>query len=137
MRLYIPAVGDELVLARDWNFTLHEEHRNESLGKGLGLVTTPRSHRSYYSNWDGSTIPRYQVNVTRKHPVSLPTGTVLRVERVYIRAGSSEEFNSLTFRVLDSPNATLKKARFWAKLKDVNQMDVVGSSNEVLAATNS
>ena len=36
MNLYIPEIGDELVLTEDWTFNLHPEDRNMSLGHSLG-----------------------------------------------------------------------------------------------------
>lgn len=61
--------------------------------------------------------------------VTIPAGTVLIVDRIYIRKGL-EEFNSVTFRIDDCPDDRLRpkkrkgqfkgQARFWAKLKDVN-----------------
>lgn len=31
MRLYVPSLGDQLRLSRDWTFDLYREHRNETL----------------------------------------------------------------------------------------------------------
>ncbi len=47
-------------------------------------------------------------------PVSLPAGTVLMVDRIYIRQGR-EDWSSVTFKV--------PKGRFWAKLDEVNNME--------------
>lgn len=32
MNLYIPEIGDEIILIKDWTFALHAESRNETLG---------------------------------------------------------------------------------------------------------
>lgn len=61
---------------------------------------------------------------------SLPKGTILQVDRIYIRQGG-EKFSSLTFIIKESPDPRLlstKKLfgkqgiRFWAKLVDVNNI---------------
>ena len=61
--------------------------------------------------------------------VTLEAGSVLRIERIYIRQGAGD-FDSVTFRLIDGPNKSLlpKKAggtagvkcRFWVKLADLN-----------------
>ena len=68
--------------------------------------------------------------------VTLPAGTILKIDRIYIRKGSSD-FSSITFyakglgEVMVSSNrwtvnslkTTKRKAqRFWAKLADCNQI---------------
>lgn len=60
---------------------------------------------------------------------ALPVGTILEVDRVYIRSTNKgkvgkDNFDSVTFRVLKNPAWTDKKhPRFWAKLDDVNQIE--------------
>jgi hypothetical protein len=49
MNLYIPEIGDELILSEDWTFTLHREHRNMSLGNYLGYYNC----FNYQQNIDG------------------------------------------------------------------------------------
>lgn len=67
-----------------------------------------------------------------KASVTLPKGTVLSVDRIYIRKGASD-FSSLTFYVHECPLPELTPAkkgggfkkgrkRFWAKLDDVNRI---------------
>lgn len=60
--------------------------------------------------------------------VTLPAGTELQVDRIYIRKGL-KDFSSITFYVVSSPmpelNASKKsKRRFWAKLSDCNRMEI-------------
>ncbi|SOC30374.1 hypothetical protein [Thalassospira xiamenensis] len=61
--------------------------------------------------------------------VTILAETVLRVERVYIRKGA-EDFNSITFKVLkvDVEYSKMRKARFFASLRDIN----AGLNAEVL-----
>lgn len=71
-------------------------------------------------------------------PVTLPSGVELRVDRIYIKKATKNEwmnkdgqYNSVTFCVTAGP---LKGARFWAKLPEVNTIhctikNVVGVKN--------
>lgn len=57
--------------------------------------------------------------------VTLPKGTVLKIDRIYIRKGSSD-YSSITFYAKDmlKPNTKKKYSpRFWAKLSDCNQIE--------------
>ncbi|QIG76173.1 hypothetical protein EVC24_152 [Rhizobium phage RHph_I4] len=87
---------------------------------------------------------RYALLNNRSVPVILPSETVLRVDRIYIRKGKSE-YSSLTFYVVGSPHEALKpvktnkgfkqgRKRFWAKLEDVNNLAVkhVATMDEAL-----
>jgi len=56
--------------------------------------------------------------------VSLPKGTVLAVDRIYIRQQASD-FDSVTFRLQSTPGGKKGKPRFWAKLSDVNKINMV------------
>jgi hypothetical protein len=108
--LCIPTIGDEFVLEQEWTFTLHEEHRNVDFAEVLGVT-----------GWE----PYPWRRPSKTHEVTLPKGTRLKVDRIYIRKGA-DEFGSLTFYC----NPHLKgakakgaiKGRFWAKLSDVNTM---------------
>lgn len=106
MKLYIPNIGDCLVLTKEWLFELHDEPRNESLYKFFG--GTP-----------GSWI------VTRKLPIKviLPKNTVLRVDRVYIRVGNNKTYNSVTFLIRKAPFSFSGKLRFWVKLEETRRIE--------------
>jgi hypothetical protein len=58
--------------------------------------------------------------------VTLKADTVLKVDRIYIRKGASE-YSSITFFVWSEPGPvpakSKKKARFWAKLQDCNNIN--------------
>ena len=131
MQMCVPSVGDKIRLTEDWEFPLHFEYRNESLINRL----QPNRHVSYSDT--GSII------------AILEAGTVLRIDRIYIRKGKSE-WDSITFVVSEAPNdkdrakvqkararrwvgadevktvpddiQKFKGARFWAKLDDVNEI---------------
>ena len=107
MRLYIPEVGDLLKLESDWTFTLYNEHRNKRLFEAFNIEYDTTYHKL-------SQIP--------KHQVTLPTGTILKVDRVYIRKGISE-YSSLSFFINYHEDNNFIGKRFWAKLNDVNNID--------------
>lgn len=114
-RLFIPPLGSELVLAKDWTFTLHNEHRNETLAAHMGKAF-PRDAKGFYD-------PKSTLTVT------LPAGAKLCVERIYIRKGQ-DNFNSVTFTIRDAHvsmpkwRGTMRRVvRFWAKLADANQIE--------------
>jgi hypothetical protein len=76
--LHIPTIGDEVTLAAPWKFTVHREYRNMSL-----------------IEWMGESRPGDQL------PCTLPKGTKLRIDRIYIRR-NLKEFDSVTFFLKDA-----------------------------------
>jgi len=126
VKLYVPGIGEPLKLVEPWAFRLYYESRNYKLLEKLGLKETLRqadaamlSTGNYYSWRRGRALP--------SEMVTLPAGMTLACRRIYIRQ-NLEDFNSLTFSITDWPDKESKqrygKARFWAKLFDVNQMVV-------------
>lgn len=121
-QLFIPAIGTEFTLAQQWDFTLYNEHRNETLMQYLG---------------DSRSI-EYGNEITPA-PASLPASMRLRLDRIYIRKGL-DDFDSITFMLLgaQAENASswmrsrLEKGliaklprrpvRFWVKLEDANNI---------------
>lgn len=99
MKLYIPEIGDSMTLSSDWKFKLYVEYRNKSLFKYFNLP--------------------FQHGCNEYDDVTLPSGTVLKIDRIYIRKGLSD-FSSVSFY------ATIPKyknsVRFWVKLDDVNNI---------------
>jgi hypothetical protein len=150
MKLFIPDIGTELILAADWTFGLYDEGRNDSL---MEFVNDPRlisEHR-----WRSREKDEFR-------PVTIPKGEHLRVDRIYIRKGKGmSDYSSVTFfwigkrteaRIDHQPEYTYrdydyshdyssrqyvnkiepardikiprKPIRFWAKLADVNTMEI-------------
>lgn len=103
-QMYIPEIGNIIKLEEDWEFTLYIESRNFTL---LSAITN--------EDWNYS-------NYREKGPITttLPKGSKLTVDRIYIRQGLSN-FSSLSF-YLDAPEISKKRLRFWAKLVDVNNI---------------
>lgn len=126
MNLFIPIIGDKIILLYDWTFTLFEEHRN-TLIKSLDKILIDDEDEllirilfpivgNQYHNITGSSFPFYNVK--------LPKGTILKIKRIYIRGNSQESrgFDSYTFIVYKCPIKNVKGV-FWAKLKDINNIN--------------
>lgn len=131
MRLCIPPLESKWALTKDWRFELFQEDRNIDL---LALIP---GFKRYNINMRASVMHE----VDDSFDFTLPTGTILKVLRIYIRKGQ-EDFNSLTFSILDCPDKSIKTfkewsgepgtaiqtrrkvKRFWAKLRDVNKLEV-------------
>jgi len=114
MNLFIPTIGTKLRLSSDWSFRIQNEKRNQNLIEGAMDV-------SYDSRW----------GVTTKYDLTLPEGTVLTVDRIYIR-NNKGEYDSITFLIDSCPEERFesnrnhfgkKGFRFWAKLNDANQIE--------------
>ncbi len=108
MKLYIPEIGDTIALIADWTFDLHCESRNDKFLTHNKLQTATQ----YWK-----TARNYNIQPPPSK-VTLPTGTELTIDRIYIRKGA-EDFSSITFRT------TINKVsyRFWVKLKDANNIE--------------
>lgn len=140
MQLYIPDNGEELTLAKDWTFNLYGEGRNEDF---WCLLENKKSRKYSYRFEEENAIYEYQDHCVYNNEVhkikvrigfaykevTLPKGTILKVDRHYIRNGN-KEFSSLTFRIKSCPIKTYEKQRFWAKLLDVNQMEIEDDTNK-------
>lgn len=83
---------------------MHCEARNKTLWNLMAVVsmdTIPMTARRY-----------------NFCDVTLPVGTILEVDRIFIRKGSAT-YNSVTFK----GNLGGHLIRFWVELKDANQID--------------
>jgi hypothetical protein len=112
MRLYVPEIGTQFRLKAPWTFRLFFEHRNAGFGDVMGITPPGVMPQSYYGGWC-----KRDLHTT----VTLPEGTLLKVDRVYLRKGAPK-FSSLTFYA-SHPTAMKKKARFWVKLEDAHDME--------------
>lgn len=125
MKLYVPSLGDKLVLTKPWRFKLYGEWRNDTLFKALSLPFPMESgRRSDGTEWQC----RAQNGFVT---ATLPVGTELKVARIYIRNGQ-KDFDSITFSAAIMPKhwpRGLKKplkparVRFWAKLRDCDGIE--------------
>jgi len=110
MKAFIPELGSELKVEKDWTFELYLEHRNSDVALADGRNTS-------YS-WQ---------NELDSYSRTLPAGTKLEVDRIYVRKGL-KEFSSVTLKIIETTDQALVKAkgnrnnygRFWVKLADFN-----------------
>jgi hypothetical protein len=119
MQFYIPSIGDQIKLTEDWEFPLIAEYRQTLLER---IKTAKGEEYSRWRSWDEK---------DEQLLVTLEAGTVLRIDRIYIRKGKSE-WDSVTFVIKEAPGdkdrpadkkCKFKGARFWAKLEDVNEIE--------------
>lgn len=118
-QLFIPEIGTELTLAEDWTFCLYAERRNLQLG--IKLKYALKENNSYFGTWYDVNTNQFSINGYNNdninYLVTLSAGTILKVDRIYIRKGN-KEYSSITFYGTFGKN----KLRFWAKLEDVNKI---------------
>jgi hypothetical protein len=144
-KMNIPTIGESVTLAKDWTFTCIAEYRNQTLMDFLektGVIPkdSPRWEElaicgemvSSTRTWQPGLHPcqhepghsgehnpfAYRHKEYAKYTCTLPRGTRLRVDRIYIRKGKSN-WDSLTFWAQDLAK---KKVRFFARLNEVNTM---------------
>jgi hypothetical protein len=137
--LCIPEIGTRLVLADDWVFNLYNESRNESLVEAVRFPDDC-GKIPWYANANVDSAAKAGWSVSDEansydrlfyKQITLPKGTALKIDRIYIRKGSSG-FSSVSFfieRKSVDPNFSeickriyngKGKCRFWTKLKNVN-----------------
>lgn len=152
MRIFIPAVGTSLRLLESWTFLLYVERRNYSLFEAFGVNVQHLvweevdpywgygqagpanlvSHRDKFeviTSANGKTFP----TIDHAARFMLPTGSLLKVTRVYVRSGQGGEFDSVTLAVIETThpflvyagktktgNRTKVLGKFWVKLIDFN-----------------
>lgn len=136
MRFNIPDVGFKMTLTSDWTFDLIREYRNTSLWDFLvNAVDEEAAVKAYDERmWEfnakveeaieqGITVIQIEEVKMPFVSVTLPVGTELSVDRIYIRKGASD-YSSVTFNVLSIPNVKKKgRVRFFASLDDVNNLE--------------
>ena len=136
MKMFVPACGFQIRLTQDWKFDLYYERRNSEMLQALGHIKD-FSYQESYEDYDNPLTCKIKT-----FEVIIPSQTVLEVDRVFIRQNSKaaksgeDDFDSLTFKILSSPDNQLMtspidgkqrvgsfKHRFWAKLQDVNRIE--------------
>ena len=123
-KLFIPACGDRLVLTTPWEFTLFLEHRNMKFAA---------EHKLYEAKGGDSYGAYNRDHTLKKVKATLPVGTVLECDRVYIRTqnksrvksdGPADEidYDSITWKVMKG-DKMIKNQRFWCKLVDACEIE--------------
>jgi hypothetical protein len=124
MQLFIPTIGTKLVLTEPWSFDLRQEHRNHAMIQAVRGEPQTR----YWDSWQTIDWER-QGRIVGDY--TLPVGTVLAVDRIYIRK-TLQDFDSITFNIEDCPDPRFRskkmkglykgKPRFWVRLDDANKI---------------
>ena len=121
MKIFIPPLTTKLQLEEPWTFGLYSEHRNDKFIDILRHEGYQIPHKNKPANYWSDTA-QLLCNFT------LPPGTILSVQRIYIRMGQ-KGFDSVSFAAnvnLCDPSLgkfVIAKGRFWAKLEDVNTIN--------------
>lgn len=137
MNFYVPEIKDQIVLTEDWAFTLHAEERNSDLAMHFGWKYSWENNPNPPAGLTGNFLDVWTdietLNISQTElQVTLPKGTILQIDRIYIRKGN-KDFSSITFFAKNlgsvvrdnfmSTKKTNKKAlRFWAKLEECNKI---------------
>ena len=131
-RLCIPTIGTTMTLLADWTFPLYRETRNAKIA--IDYFDADWGRWTMTWRWvDDPTAPggkRREEYPPRE--VTLPAGTVLTVDRIYIRSKAKDfrDFDSVSFfcnthiTPAKARKQGLIKGRFWVKLEDANSARV-------------
>jgi hypothetical protein len=129
-RIYTINYPDEEYFKRAfWKGRVSYEERQEAYKKAELESESYQAYLKAYEEWNN----RAKELAVDSIEVTFPKGTVLAVDRIYIRKGASD-FSSITFYAKGlgeseiknrwSGRTTVWKAqRFWAKLQDCNQIE--------------
>lgn len=121
MKLFVPACGDRIILSKPWTFTLYMESRNLKFAHAHGLVSKEDTTR--WGLYEDPPPGQRHSRVLKRAQLTLPKGTVLECDRVYIRTfnkakvQNENDYDSLTWKVIKDGKPA-KNQRFWAKLVD-------------------
>jgi len=99
-KVFIPSVGDHIVLVEPWIFSLVKNHKNKAVFDALNAP-----YLKGLPDTNGETIGS----------VKLPAGTTVLIEDIYAGKNSSKTV-SLSVLIKN------KKCRFFASISDVNKM---------------
>lgn len=126
MILCVPTIGDKVRVldGQSWSFHLIAEHRNSGAIDYFHPGVKGEGYYDYYDLPEGVTYYDYyrqhqRPPERRKWLTTIPEGTVLTIDRIYLRKGK-EEFDSITF-ILNKPKGVKgPMVRFWVRLDEVN-----------------
>lgn len=104
MKILIPIVGDKIKINKNTDIVLKNISQNVI----------------FLKKYDEKEINIKQFN-KNEHNILIPKDTVLTIDRVYIRQGSSSEYNSITFKVNGDDN--LPNGRFFISIAEANKLD--------------
>lgn len=127
MKLFIPACGDRLTIVEDWTFDLFLERRNLKFAEMLKMLTAKEVKDAGYSGvWTGR--PYDHNSKLKVIQATLPKGTTLECDRVYIRTFNKsrvhdgDDYDSITWKMIKNDKA-VRHGRFWCKLHACNDIE--------------
>jgi len=137
MKMYIPELGDSLILSKPFKFTVGWEYRNISLVNLINGRDVWKEFNNIARDFYKSLAGPYNEEASKKRRAeleskqqvfksslklecSIPKGETLKVVRIYIRQGAAN-FSSVTFTWRPKGG---KVVRFWVTLADVNKMEI-------------
>lgn len=112
--LNIPSIGTSLTLTKKWSFTLYGEFRNEKFWKTYCKVKPSTEELDEKRLWE------FDDDEMQSVELSLPAGTELNLDRIYVRKGK-QDFDSISLFIKNCPIKGIK-GRFWVKLEDANKL---------------
>lgn len=137
MKLFIPELKTQLTLSKNTKVRIKLERRNEQFlcdifpeFKKLKRKRDALSDNHWDTYYNLTSTEKERVKAERgllnqemrekfaESTITLKKGTVLEVDRIYIRAGN-EDYSSITFIIRDKG-----VSRFWLPLDDVNKLEV-------------
>jgi hypothetical protein len=126
MILCVPTVGQKVRVldGQEWKFHLIAESRNYSTIQHFHPGAQGEGYYEHYDLPEGVTYYDFYSQNGRapdrkKYPTTLPGGTVLTIDRIYLRKGK-DEYDSITF-ILNKPKGVKgPMVRFWVRLDEVN-----------------
>lgn len=116
VKVFIPAPGDKIKLAKAWAFDMAIHPSNESVLKAID---------HWQPNWNMYYLKAFdrwlEIDPVR---VRFPKDTVLTIEVIDANRFASKQPNAIYFRILknDCPDKRLCGTRFWAPLVEVNKI---------------
>ncbi|SOC90126.1 hypothetical protein SAMN05216358_0150 [Rhizobium sp. AN5] len=157
MRIFIPRVGQKVELLQPWTFKLYNDHQNADLWNGLDLSNSAdyRDELIKAGDIDQELASLELINSRRRTlqqderiteiyrirrgqvflgaHITLDAGTILTVDKIDVKKGSTNPV--VSFLICSSPSPKLTpisqggtyrpaRRKFWAKLDDVNQIVV-------------
>lgn len=104
MKMMIPPLGARIRLTANWSFDLHYDYRNENVYELFGVFQHLRGAIAGYE--EDAYPPLHRIGSADKEPAraTLPAGTLLTLDRYYIRQGTGD-FDSVTFALPSQPLA--------------------------------
>jgi hypothetical protein len=130
VRDYVINYPDEEFFKRAfWKGQVTYEERQAAYRKAEQDSASYQAYLLAYEDWNN----RAKELATDELVITLPAGTVLAVDRIYIRKGASD-YSSITFYAKGLGESAItnrwsgkttkwKAQRFWAKLSDCNQIE--------------